>query len=327
MQKWTLLTRAAVGLALSCINANGAFQDNRPMPRVRGIDPVTRRLLHDAAERSPTFRHLIDVVNRTDGIVYIEPGACKHVRACLLMSVTIAWPNRVLHIRVDTRDDVPAVVAAIGHELQHAAEALSEAGVRSDGLIEAFFERRSGNPSSRGQLEFETDAAIKAGDAVLLDIMAYRRNRHVRSNDGKVLELIERGEIRSETFWHLLDALDGTDVIVYVEPKAKLRGFGGYLVHHITVAGEQRYLRAVVKSPGSVDELTALVAHQLQHAREVAEALGVHDDDGLRRFFERSGQTFDCGDEHECYETQAANDIQRAVAEELRVSSDRAVRR
>src|SRR5215467_22197 len=186
------------------------------------------------------------------------------------MSVTIAWPNRVLHIRVDTRDDVPAVVAAIGHELQHAAEALSEAGVRSDGLIEAFFERQSGNPSSRGQLEFETDAAIKAGDAVLLEILAYRRNRHVRSNDGKVLELIERGEIRSETFGRLLDAMDATDVIVYVEAKAKIRGLRGDLAQHITATGERRYLRSVFKFPGSDDQLTALVAHELQHAREVA---------------------------------------------------------
>ena len=49
-------------------------------------------------------------------------------------------------------------MASIGHELQHAVEALSEAGVRTNALIYAFFERLSGSPSARGQLEFETDA-------------------------------------------------------------------------------------------------------------------------------------------------------------------------
>ena len=57
-------------------------------------------------------------------------------------------------------------MASIGHELQHAVEALSEAGVRTNALIYAFFERLSGSPSARGQLEFETEAAVKAGDAV-----------------------------------------------------------------------------------------------------------------------------------------------------------------
>jgi hypothetical protein len=42
-------------------------------------------------------------------------------------------------------------------------------------LIDAFFERLSGSPNARGQLEFETDAAIKAGDAVRGDIQASQR--------------------------------------------------------------------------------------------------------------------------------------------------------
>jgi hypothetical protein len=139
-----------------------------PMMRVRSSsDPTVTTLLHDAFERSATFRQLVEIINRTDGLVYIEPGKCKPgVYACLLMSVTIAGPNRVLHVRVDTRRDAPAVMGSIGHELQHAIEALSEAGVRTNALLHAFFERLAGAPSATGQLEFETEAAIRAGNRV-----------------------------------------------------------------------------------------------------------------------------------------------------------------
>jgi hypothetical protein len=141
-------------------------------------DPAVTRLLHDAVERSPTFRRLVETINRTDGLIYIEPGTCgPGFHACLLMSVTVAGPNRVLRIRVDTRRDPVAVMGSIGHELQHAVEALSEAGVRTNALIYAFFERLSGGPSARGQLEFETEAAVKAGDAVRNDIQASLRGK------------------------------------------------------------------------------------------------------------------------------------------------------
>ena len=332
MRTWTLLTWA-VGIVFGCANSAGgrvcAFQTREPViPRVRSNgDAVITLLLNDAVERSPTFRHIVDIINATDGIVYVEPGACRRVRACLLMSVTIAGPNRVLHIRVDTRDDTPTAIARIGHELQHAIEALNEAGVRSDGLLESFFARKSGDPTSRRRLDFETEAALKTEDHVFSEIMAYVRNRHVRSNDGKVLKLIERGEIRSETFRRLLNELDATDVIVYVEPQSKRRELGGYLVDHITAVGDRRYLRAVVRFPGSDESLIAAVAHELQHAKEIAEASEVRDDDGLRRFFERSGLTFECGAERECYETQTATDMERAIDGELRASNDHPVRR
>jgi hypothetical protein len=302
------------------------IETSQPLiPRVRSNgDASITLLIHEAAERSPTFRHIVDNINRTDGIVYIEPGRCRRVHACLLMSVTIAGPSRVLHIRVDPRDDTTTVIAAIGHELQHAVEALSEAGVRSDGQLEAFFERQSGNPTSRGQLEFETDAALDIGDTVRLEIETYLRNRHVRSNNATILALVEKGEIRSETFRNLLGAMDATDVIVYVEPQSKLRGLGGYLAHHMTATGQLRYLRAIVKFPDADDHFTALVAHELQHAKEVADASDVRDDEGLRRFFERSGHTFDCG-ERECYETQDATNVERVVLSEFRETNDRPV--
>ena len=163
---------------IACIGAHAGLvrANESPTIRVRSNgDPAVTTLLHDAFERSPTFRRLVETINGSDGLVYIEPGTCgPGFRACLLISVTIAGPNRVLHIRVDTRRDPQEVMGSMGHELQHAIEALSQPGVRTGALMYAFFERLAGSPSARGQLEFETDDAVKAGDAVGAEIRARR---------------------------------------------------------------------------------------------------------------------------------------------------------
>jgi hypothetical protein len=172
---------ACIGCATSGATTRGAHTrlvcaNESPTTRVRSNgDPAMTTLLHEAFERSLTFRRLVDTINGTDGLVYIEPGTCgPGFRACLLMSVTIAGPNRVLHIRVDVRRDPQDVIGSMGHELQHAIEALSQPGVRTGALMYAFFERLSGSPSASGQLQFETDAAVKAGDAVSAEVRAHR---------------------------------------------------------------------------------------------------------------------------------------------------------
>ena len=111
--------------------------------------------------RSPAFRDLLARVGRTDGIVFVDEGVCGHgVRACLHLSVSIAGPYRALFIRADPKKLKGCVLAgAIGHELQHAIEVLSDSSVR-DGIAMLLFYQRIGPTSSR---RFETDAAIHAG--------------------------------------------------------------------------------------------------------------------------------------------------------------------
>ena len=71
-------------------------QDTAPVPRVRSnsariVDAIAR-----GVERSATFRGLVDTIDATDGLVFVEEGRCGHsgIRACLLLSVTIAGPHR-----------------------------------------------------------------------------------------------------------------------------------------------------------------------------------------------------------------------------------------
>jgi hypothetical protein len=125
---------------------------------VRTLDPYIATLLRRGAERSATFRQLIERIGQTDGIVYIVPGTCRsRLRACFLHSVTLAGSNRILRVVVNTRREPRQVIASIAHELWHALEVLSEPGIRDDLAIYNFYSREG---VRRGEA-FETYEAIQ----------------------------------------------------------------------------------------------------------------------------------------------------------------------
>ena len=91
-----------------------------------------------------------------------------------------AGGNRFLRVRVDRQreDSDLDVMASIGHELQHAAEALSEATVVDGTTLYNFFGRYAPTDSNR----FDTTAAVTIGDAIRDELQASeRRDRAERS--------------------------------------------------------------------------------------------------------------------------------------------------
>jgi hypothetical protein len=131
--------------------------------RVRTDNPVIAAVIQDGIRRSATFRRLVEAIDASDGIVFVEEGRCGHgVRACLPFSVKQSGPNRLLRVVVEVRKPDWDLMGSIGHELYHALEVLSEPNVKSSGAIYLFF-KSFGEPSGD---RFETPAAIKAGDAV-----------------------------------------------------------------------------------------------------------------------------------------------------------------
>ena len=143
-------------------------------------------------------------------------------------------------------------------------------------------------------------------------------HRHVRSTDGRIRVLIEKGVARSTTFRHLMDVLDASDVIVYFDPKLSRPLLHGYLNHHMTVAGGIRYIRVMADVTGAETRGIAIIAHELQHAVEVANAPEVLDDRSLALLFERAHLQFGCAGE--CFETQAAIDVEYTVIAELKAA-------
>jgi hypothetical protein len=131
--------------------------------RVRAVGPRVAAVLIEAAAQSKTFGGLVDRISTTDGIVYVVEGDCRHgVRACLLPTMTMAGPNRVLRILVDPRKSDRDLMGSIGHELQHAVEVLTNRMVTDNGAMVLLFKEMCDGCG----LRFETDAAIRAGSAV-----------------------------------------------------------------------------------------------------------------------------------------------------------------
>jgi hypothetical protein len=141
-------------------------------PRVRSSHPYIRAMIAEAVERSPSFRRLVDAIDRTDGIVYVEQGKCGHsVRACLTLSVTPAGTFRILRVLVDSRQPDWDVMASIGHELQHAVEVLGERSLKTSEAVYLFYFREGGTSDH----SFETAAAIKVGNAVRNEVVSFSR--------------------------------------------------------------------------------------------------------------------------------------------------------
>ena len=145
-------------------------------PRLRSDDPVVTALIRDATDRSMTFRRLVDAIQASDGIVYIVRGRCsRYVRTCLAFSITVAGPNRLLHVIVDERKTGIEAIVSIAHELQHVREVLDHPDVRTAGEMHGLFERIG----TWRRFSFETRAAVEVTDAVRAELPS--RSRSPRS--------------------------------------------------------------------------------------------------------------------------------------------------
>ena len=96
-------------------------------------------------------RGLIETINASEGIVYVEKGQCQRgARACLV-SVTSGGGHRFLRVHVNTGEADWDLMGSIGHELRHTIEV--------GGFLKPF----------------ETDAAVETGAAVRAEVQKYRR--------------------------------------------------------------------------------------------------------------------------------------------------------
>ena len=164
-----MLVRFAILVVSALIGA-----DTPATTHVRSSHPYIRAMIAEAQVRSPTFRRLVDSIEGTDGIVYVEQGDCYHrLRSCLPPLVTAAGAFRFLRVIVDPRQQDWEVRSDIGHELQHALEVLSDPTARTDASL--FF---LVSKSSFGAAEIrETPEAVTAGESIKKEVKAFARRR------------------------------------------------------------------------------------------------------------------------------------------------------
>jgi hypothetical protein len=213
-------------------------------------------------------------------------------------------------------DEVGAYEAQLGAMASLTADNAQLTGIR----LALRDVRRRGGALSRGSAngcriassvlpEFE-DPPLEAGGATNPD-------SHVRATEPVIRALLQTGLSRSATFQRLVDALNQADVIVYVDPLRTREMLGGYLSHDVISAGGYRYLHIAINVRGGDVRVIALLAHELQHAIEVAEDPDAgdarHVDALFRRLASKAGCTI-----ASCSETAAAIKVQNLVDSELK---------
>jgi hypothetical protein len=134
----------------------------------------------------------------------------------------------------------------------------------------------------------------------------------VRPEHPDLRKMIDDGVDRSATFENLVVRLDATSLVVYVR-FGRCAGAVAACTHLVASQGTTPRLLIVLDRFGRTrSDLIALVAHELQHALEIAEALYVVDLPSFHHFYTTTGRRGMDG-----YETDAAIRVARTVASEL----------
>jgi hypothetical protein len=142
---------------------------------------------------------------------------------------------------------------------------------------------------------------------------AHTRAPWIRPENAAIRALIERGMERSATFRNVSLRLDDADLVVYVRFSPCSGGVPACLVLASAGADARRLLIKIDRFGRSPDELTALLAHELQHANEVASDPAITDVASFQRSFATRGWTHAAG-----FETEEAARVSKRVTAELR---------
>lgn len=132
---------------------------------VRARHPKVEPFLREAIDRSPLVRQLVATLDASDVIVYLEmwPMLGAAHRGAIVFAAD-AGGFRYLRIRLNPANPPDQMIAAIGHELQHAVEIAQAPWVRSSRDVGAYYQR-IGVPGAGGK-GWDTHAAREAGQLV-----------------------------------------------------------------------------------------------------------------------------------------------------------------
>jgi hypothetical protein len=112
--------------------------------------------------------------------------------------------------------------------------------------------------------------------------------RRVRPLDSWADETVDRGLTRAAIVRELVEELEASDLIVHVQTVNSLPAGTAGQTRLSGDAGGARYVRIQLDRSLLPDERAAILAHELQHAIEIARSTA-RDDGGLRELFERIG--------------------------------------
>jgi hypothetical protein len=161
----------------------------------------------------------------------------------------------------------------------------------------------------RGMVGAILMAMVATGEAIA---NAQTESPRVRPEGAAIRALIERGRERSATFRDLNTRLDNANVIVYVRFERCFHGVPACLFWASADSDTRRLLIKIDRFGRSPDEQTALLAHELQHASEVAADSEITDLTSFQNSFASRGWKHAAG-----FETEEAGKVSKRVAAEL----------
>jgi hypothetical protein len=160
--------------------------------------------------------------------------------------------------------------------------------------------------------------------AVLLTILAHARlaqagdeDRHVRPAMPGGQQLLDEDMSRSATVRALVEHLERSDLIVYVQTRFFTSHAARGRLIFVSAAAGRRYVLVEVACGESWNTQLSTLGHELRHAVEIADAGWVRSPADMAAFYTSAGMqiAFEAG--HEAFETLAAQDAGQRVAREL----------
>jgi hypothetical protein len=135
----------------------------------------------------------------------------------------------------------------------------------------------------------------------------------VRVLDRGLKGLLEFGSELSPTLRYLLEQLEATSVLVFVDCNPRMPERIGARSNFVASVNGVRYVRVDVDCALVYRQQLSLLAHELQHALEIGGRSDIVDADSMESYYEDIGfQTYDDG-KHKEFETFEAIAVQRRV--------------
>jgi hypothetical protein len=140
-------------------------------PRLRLPDRRMLPVVQAGRDSSPSFRALIERLETTDVVVYVQ---CARLRSRLDGELTfLAAAGGLRYVSVRIAWDLPLErrIAVLGHELRHALEVADNPDIVSAGTMALAYER-FGFTRNRGfrRVDFDTMAAIDTGVTIAREL-------------------------------------------------------------------------------------------------------------------------------------------------------------
>lgn len=153
-------------------------------------------------------------------------------------------------------------------------------------------------------------AALMAGS---LPSTTADRLPNIRTSNVFLADLIAHAQEHSPTLARMVERVEQSDVIIYFEGVPKFEGSLRGCIHFVGAAGAHRYVRAQIKMMMNRYDIVASLAHELQHAIEIAAHPWVRDEPTLAELYRHIGHERDV----RRFETDEAQTAGRAVRSEV----------